>query len=363
MHSISSISQVLEENDTSGALIEISEETVHTADVSVKLESINQDLVTVSPDGNEAEEEIPKPKVSIIPYMPGKPNAGWYMEFRNNKQFWESLMTNWKTRVFVSKIARKDYYSCKWFKTTKAIRERHQMGYALPLFATTQPWISFNQFFTVHKYFVNEATFLQHGFREKKDQFVFCKVRWYLRLGYITYVLSFSPDPDDITKNFEITMYKVGYNFDYEYNKIFYRWSKSVGINYRYYLTKLKDNEKSLAHIYDKINHNIDIPEVIENPSTEQVHQKTLDFICKQVIFKAPPEAIGYLDDAYRYGDENAILNIHADKFSCNIDRQSIFSVDLEISVHVCTSLVLKKIEEFIGADRARERREYSPHR
>ncbi|KAK6204569.1 uncharacterized protein RJT21DRAFT_137032 [Scheffersomyces amazonensis] len=313
--------------------------------------SINySDKEKVSPQRDEFEVE----NASIVPVLSkGYTEDGWGIIYNMNS-------TNWNLKIFVSVRARSEWSSyLNLVKCSHAINERRRRGFGIPLLTTSQPYFSFHTFFTVYKTFIDEDYFLKRGFKERTDQFQYCQVSRYYHWGYTSYVLKFTPDPDDSSKDFEVTMFKhfILPITDFEYRGEIYRWVENKSIlprGYYYNLYKLENGRPSLAQHWNKEKHTINISENKGNPLIGGYIWKFFNIANRYCLSEyISQNHIATLSDAYILNRENAVLTINSTH--SNIDRDSIHSVDLDNTVFICAGLVIKKIEEAIGTDRKRQ--------
>ena len=255
--------------------------------------------------------------------------------------------------VFSSEDDFRKYKSMKGVKDKeqeRMVAQLQQAGKAMPVLDVNYGLVSkafVGTYLTVYK-----CTIPKNGrlFDRKHDRFEFCKVKSTFTWQFRRYTFSFTPDPNEKSKNFEIVMvsHKRQQISDFLFNGERYRWLRKIGIRvtkdkWAYTLQKLPDSMPSMV---DEFNEN---QKPVTNKEFKSSFLKSLlpdrwNANSKYLTNKV----IGEVADTRHF---NLIWNDVSARFSYNSYipknevKESVTEVPFDALVFLCMSAVLKKVE------------------
>lgn len=271
-------------------------------------------------------------------------------------QCWSS---NYK--VFVSQDS---FEKFKTFKKTKKEKKSNEItiplqseGVGIPLFKVqAHCWFGF---LTFYKCFPSVD---KSAFDIAKDKFEFCKVKKHTHVGYDSFVFEFTPDPENRSSDFTLTLFSSGVFpiNDYEYNGKRYRWvdesrcggvTKQVARKFAFTHTVLQSNQPSMLDNWDGKNHSLDKQK--GNPLLDGLLKKRFKWGTKKI----KEEYYGENDNTqlsetvatclklgYAMLQTESLHNNNA----CEVNQESILSVNLDVLVMVCFATVLKRKKDIV---------------
>ncbi|ABN64989.2 hypothetical protein PICST_29838 [Scheffersomyces stipitis CBS 6054] len=290
--------------------------------------------------------------------VPTNVDAGKRWRFMLCNNFFNSDL-----KVFVSANSVEKYKSFKNSSSAQAVqydRELQSQGIGIPLIRADVHDFHAHKFLTIKRYYVDKEKIGSRGFDSKKDLHDFCIVRKHRHGSYSTYELKFSPDPNDISQDFTIVLFKHGVLpiADYVYRGSRYRWiyeTRSYESPYCYSNYLLSPGQHSMTDNWDKETNKLEKSLDPNNPLIGDYMSKAFSLKSRNTKKEYySPMQLASLDENKNYDPfsrfrQKAVFTMRDMNNTSDhptVDHESIYSVNLDALTSLCIALVFKRRED-----------------
>ena len=290
-----------------------------------------------------------------------------YYSSANPEHGWDFIVCNSGflngLNVFVSSEAVGKYKSFKDnsnVELSSHINDLQAQGLGVPLFHCETHSFSMNKFLTITRYHTNNAAL--KGFNRKTDFTPFCKITKHHHSSYYTYILTFTPNPNDPNENFKVWMFSHRSLpiREYEYKGVRYRWihsKKYVSYLESYRACRLDPNQPAMLDNWTG-------GDTLNSQSNSLVGNKFSQLV--KPSSRKPKEEYYSENEVGKYDElkkrslfgrlqESTRILLPDITNTCNSDvnYDSIHSVHLDVLVHLCMGLIIKRHEDIQEDNRA----------
>ncbi|KAK6455409.1 uncharacterized protein RJT20DRAFT_46856 [Scheffersomyces xylosifermentans] len=216
------------------------------------------------------------------------------------------------------------------------------------------------KFVSIKKCYINDEEVRSRGFDEEKDMYDFCVVKKQVRINYSTYLMKFTPDPNDRSGDFEVVVFAHGVLpiIDYVYKKERHRWVQEkhdYGKLHDYTHILLSSEQHSLTDNWNKKTNKLDKSIDPNNPLIGGHFQRVFSLGSRKIKDEYYSSTrFGTLEqvrDDSVYGTFQAQWRYYSN-YSPRRDfttmEESIDSVNLDAVSQLCVSLLFKREEDVV---------------